>query len=150
MTWADFLAIQQDSYKSIEEELQEPSLSHVIENLINNKYDWAPKNIVFNEQNMPASKIRTNEAELRHVLERVDPSNRQRVDHLHNMVNKPSTEQYMEKYHPLESSAIIATDDTGNIELHDDWALPFKPNVDQVKIGDTIHSQMDFGVADDI
>ena len=31
MTWADFLAIQQDSYKSIEEELQEPSLSHVIE-----------------------------------------------------------------------------------------------------------------------
>ena len=36
MTWADFLAIQQDSYKSIEVELQEPSLSHVIENLINN------------------------------------------------------------------------------------------------------------------
>ena len=141
--------IQQDPLKSIEQHLAEPSLAHVVENLLNNKYDWAPKNVVFDEDNMPASKVQTNEEELKHVLSQIKPEQRQQNDYLHNLVHQPDTDAYMDRYHATDHEK-MATDASGTTELFNDWALPYHPGLDAVMFNNHIHTQMNFGVADEV
>ena len=146
MTWSRFKDIMQDPYQGIEFQLSEPSLAHVVKNLIDNRYSWQPRNIVFDESNLPASKIKGQEETFRHLLSTVDGRDRQRVDHLHNLVNKPDVSEYMERNH-ITNTDLFASDQSGAIELFDDWSLPYDPNVRKVSFNHHIHTQMRFGTA---
>ena len=133
-----------------EYELGEPSRSHFYKALLEGVYSWAPKDLVLDEKNLPDKYIAGQEETMKHMLKHLDPKYRQQADRLHNMAHAPDTEAYMEKYHPHQSNTDIAQDASGTKELFSDWDLPYEKNLNQVKFNGMIHSQMDFGVSEDV
>ena len=83
------------------------------------------------------------------MLSNLAPEDHQRADRLHNMVHKPDTEEYMEKFHPHQNNTDIAQDASGTKELFNDWSIAYEKNLNQVKFNGMIHSQMSFGTAED-
>ena len=133
-----------------EYELGEPSRAHFYKALLEGVYSWAPKNLALDEKNLPDNYLKGQEATFKHMLKNLDPKYHQQADRMHNMVHKPDTEAYVEKYHPHQEHADIAKDASNTTELFNDWALPYEKNLNQVKFNGMIHSQMDFGISEDV
>jgi len=149
MTYAHFLEMVGDSKYDVAGTLNEPSLAHVYEKLLNNEYSWAPKDLVLNEENTPKNRIQGNEESFKPMLRDLNPSDRQRADRLHNLVHQPDTEEYLERYHSTDN-AKFATDSAGTTELFNDWGVAYEKGVDQVTFNGQIHRQMSFGASSDV
>ena len=129
------------------DEMGEPSVANILHNLIHENYDFIPEGTPMNEL-VPKHRIRGNEEEIKSMLEDLPPSLRQRADPIHNMVNEPDVQAYLQRHHTITSN--VATDPTGHLELHNDWSLPYVEHLDQVKYNGVTHHQMSFGVAESV
>ena len=128
--------------------LGEPSMVHVYKGLLTG-YSWAPKNLTIDELNLPDNYLIGHLDAYKPMLAALDPSIRQRADRLHNAVHNPDTQEYLERYHSADrSNEELAKDAAGTTELFNDWALPYKNGLKQVKFNGMLHTQMDFGVAE--
>ena len=117
---------------------------------INKTFDWQPHANI-DEYNLPG--IEGNEDHFKPLLEdiKTDDTLRQRADRLHNLVYKPSTTEYFDRYHLAASdSTKYASDSSSNLELYDDYELPYASHLHRVKFNSQIHSQMDFGVMETV
>ena len=81
------------------------------------------------------------------MLAALDPDKRQRADRLHNLVNKPDTQQYLQSTHQVDHGQ-FAKDASGAIQLQSDWSLPYVANERRVQFNHHIHSTIDLGVSD--
>ena len=143
MTMAHFIGMMQDNTVDIEKEMGEP-LPDILNNLLNDEYHWADKDITLNATMLPSWRVKGRESDFDDMLDNLDPELRDNADHLHNLVHEPETERYLER-HPHADLSALARDDSGAIELQDDWNLPYKPGVRQVSFNDQVHTQKDFG-----
>ena len=155
MTYAKFIAlVNARNQADVTQALGEPSLSHVYENLLRGKYDWAPANLTLDEQNLPDKFILGLEESFKPMLQSIseDANLRLAADRLHNMVHQPDTEEYLERYHHTAtmSNPQMAKDAAGTTELFDDWSIPFEKKLNQVKFNGMIHKQIDFGTGETV
>ena len=152
VTYEKFLSwVGPDSKTAPEYELSEPSRAHVYKALLEGVYSWAPDNITIDEENLPDGYLRGYENTFRHMLENLDPADRQRADRMHNQVHAPDTAAYMAKYHPdAKEDVDLAQDAAGTRELFSDWDLHYEKNINKVKFNNHIVRQMDFGVSEGV
>jgi hypothetical protein len=155
MTYAKFIAlVNARNQADVTQALGEPSLSHVYENLLRGKYDWAPANLTLDEQNLPDKFILGLEESFKPMLQSIseDANLRLAADRLHNMVHQPDTEEYLERYHHTAtmSNPQMAKDAAGTTELFDDWSIHYEKNLNQVRFNGMIHKQMDFGTGETV
>jgi len=136
-----------DEFRDAPREMGEPSIVSILHNLIHENYDFIPKGTPLDEL-VPAHRIKGSEGAIKSMLENLSPSLRQRADPIHNLVNEPVVEAYLQRHHTVTSN--VATDPTGHLELHNDWSLPYVEHLDQVKYNGVTHHQMSFGVAEGV
>ena len=150
VTYQKVLGWIQSGDTAPEYELGEPSRAHFYKALLEGDYSWAPKNITIDEKNLPHGYLEGREETFKHMLQNLDPADRQRADRLHNEVHNPDTEEYMERFHPNQDVDSIAKDAAGTRELFNDWDLPYDKHLNKVMFNHQIHSQMSFGSAQDV
>jgi hypothetical protein len=138
-----------DPTTSPEIELQEPSLAHFYQTLLENKYSWAPKDLEFDERLLPTGYLKGIEGTFKTLLENLDPKLRQRADRIHNEVHKPETSEYLQQHRAVNPDN-IAKDSSGTLELFSDWELPYDPNLRKVTFNNRLHTQMSFGPAEEV
>jgi hypothetical protein len=75
-----------------------------------------------------------------------------KADRLHNAVHSPDTAEYLQQFHHTAKmdNAELARDAAGTSELFDDWAIPYEERLNQVKFNNQLHTQMRFGVSEDV
>ena len=153
---------QKITYSNFLQRLQDPafdpnlvgvkSFPDLYMGLLQKSAHWVPDKLTLNEHNLPAFLVDGVENHYKPLLEINDemPDIKANADRLHDLVNIPATQRYIERYHPNwsslkgKSNAEIAKDFAG-VELFDDWALPFKHNQNSVMVNHQIHTRMDFG-----
>ena len=146
VTYEKFLQAAQTGETAVLDLLHEPSLPHVYESLLRGEYSWAPSNVELNNQNLPPSLVRGKESHFQPTLNALPIDLRKRADHLHDLVHKPETKSYLQKYHP--DTTVAEFEKHASIDIRDDWGIPFKKGLHQVKADGVIHRQMDFGGED--
>jgi hypothetical protein len=154
MTYEKFIELVNNPMESVPNRLQERSLAHVYENLLLGNYKWAPKNLVLDQQNLPSYILQGSEDSFKPMLASIskDSDLRQRADRLHNLVHKPDTQEYLERYHHTAqmSNPELSKDASGTTELFSDWAEPYEKRQNVVRFNGMIHTQMDFGVSETV
>jgi len=124
------------------------SIPDLLSGLLHKTADWVPQNLTLNERNLPGYLVAGNENHFKPLLEQLDdlPEVKANAARLHDLVYKPATQEYMERYHPTVgmSTQELAKSYSG-VELFDDWSLPFKHHQNSVMVNHQIHTRMDFG-----
>ena len=153
MTYKKYLqAVQNKDFKPTD--IGASSFEEIMHKLVKGEYNWVPKGQAVNESNFPDWMIKGREKSFRDLVDEIDRSGdtqlRQRSAYLKDMYDKPSVANYMQRYHPQGATG-MSKDDFGNIELTDDWELKSRgPNINQVRVGHTIHRRMDFHETPDV
>ena len=93
--------------------------------------------------------LKGQEGTFKSLLDHLDPSLRQRADRIHNEAHKPQTTEYLQQHRAVNTDN-IAKDASGTMELFNDWSLPYDKDLNKVTFNNRLHTQMSFGVAEEI
>ena len=134
-----------------EVELGEPSLVHFYEKFLKGEYSWAPSDTTITEDILPPGYLEGIESHFKPLLAEIgdDPQLRQRADVLHNAVHKPSTQEYLDRYHHTDNVQ-LAKDAAGTSELFADWSESYEGKMNKVRFNNQLHQQIDFGVGETV
>ena len=140
-------AVQNPDFKPTD--IGETSFEQIMRKFTKGEFDWVPEGQEINKRNFPEWMIKGREDSFRKLVDEIDRSGdthlRQRSAYLKDMFEKPSVANYMKRYHPDGVTSGISKDDFGNFELTDDWEIASRgPDINQVRVGHTIHRRMDF------
>ena len=148
VTYEKYLqAVQNPDFKPTD--IGETSFEQIMRKFTKGEFDWVPEGQEINKRNFPEWMIKGREDSFRKLVDEIDRSGdthlRQRSAYLKDMFEKPSVANYMKRYHPDGVTSGISKDDFGNFELTDDWEIASRgPDINQVRVGHTIHRRMDF------
>ena len=142
MTWERFLDLANDPMISLPNMLGEASNAHIANNILRGNYHWA-RGRTLSHENIPASFVRDDRDLMKSMLDDLPPQLRQSADYLHDIANEQQTTHYLATYH-TKQNVLAHDEDTGAVELKNDWGLPWEQGINKVQFNGHIHRQMNF------
>ena len=122
--------------------LGERNNAHIANNILRGNYHWARGKSLTHE-NIPASFVRDDLDNMKSMLSQLPGELRRSADFLKDVSQEPQTQSYLQTYH--QPQQVFAHDeDTGAIELKNDWGLPWEQGINKVQFNGHIHRQMNF------